>query len=273
MPLRSRARALSAVAAVIGAGIAVGLWLQPDARSAGPRVVSYVTPGAYGHAQKLPAPVSGFAVPQPRTLGRDAHGTRWAPVLRGAVARRQPNFSSPAATGVSTRTPEGTTNIVVADRETTRDGMTWVRTRLASLPNGLVAWIPRQDLGGWTFVFTRVVVNRARMSLTLYRNGRPIFRAPVGVGASSSPTPAGHFYVRDRLTGYASPEYGPLAFGTSARSAYETGWPAGGFIGIHGTDRPSLIPGHISHGCIRLRNSAIRTLGRLMPVGTPVTIE
>ncbi|MBV9684510.1 MAG: L,D-transpeptidase, partial [Solirubrobacterales bacterium] len=28
-----------------------------------------------------------------------------------------------------------------------------------------------------------------------------------------------------------------------------------------------------SHGCIRLRNAAIITLGQLMPVGTPVTIE
>ena len=79
--------------------------------------------------------------------------------------------------------------------------------------------------------------------------------------------------MRDKLTAYASPEYGPLAFGTSARSQFETDWPAGGFIGIHGTDQPGLIPGHISHGCIRLRNAAILRLGKLMPVGTPVTIR
>ena len=39
------------------------------------------------------------------------------------------------------------------------------------------------------------------------------------------------------------------------------------------TTEPHLIPGHISHGCIRLRNAAILALGRLMPVGTPVTIQ
>ncbi|CAA9524883.1 MAG: Protein erfK/srfK precursor, partial [uncultured Solirubrobacteraceae bacterium] len=47
----------------------------------------------------------------------------------------------------------------------------------------------------------------------------------------------------------------------------------GGFVGIHGTDRPDLIPGRVSHGCIRMRNPDILRLGRLMPVGTPVVIR
>jgi hypothetical protein len=82
-----------------------------------------------------------------------------------------------------------------------------------------------------------------------------------------------NFYIRNRLTRYRSPMYGPLAFGTSARSAQLTDWPAGGFIGIHGTDRPDLLPGRVSHGCIRMRNADILRLGRLMPVGTPVTVS
>jgi lipoprotein-anchoring transpeptidase ErfK/SrfK len=69
------------------------------------------------------------------------------------------------------------------------------------------------------------------------------------------------------------PHYGPLAFGTSARSAVLTDWPAGGFIGIHGTKEPERLPGRVSHGCIRLRNADILRLGRLMPVGTPLTIR
>ena len=39
-------------------------------------------------------------------------------------------------------------------------------------------------------------------------------------------------------------------------------------MGIHGTDRPDLLPGRVSHGCIRMRNADIRRLSRLMPVGT-----
>lgn len=50
-------------------------------------------------------------------------------------------------------------------------------------------------------------------------------------------------------------------------------WPNEGQVGVHGTNEPWLIPGRISHGCIRLRNPDIRRLARLMPVGTPVTIR
>ena len=79
--------------------------------------------------------------------------------------------------------------------------------------------------------------------------------------------------VREILTGFTDPMYGPVAFGTSARSAHATDWPAGGFVGIHGTDRPDLLPGRVSHGCIRLRNADVLALDRLMPVGTPVQVH
>jgi len=59
----------------------------------------------------------------------------------------------------------------------------------------------------------------------------------------------------------------------NARSRVLTDWPAGGYIGIHGTDQPDLIPGRISHGCIRLRNKDLLRLNRLLPVGTPITIH
>jgi len=74
-------------------------------------------------------------------------------------------------------------------------------------------------------------------------------------------------------TSSSSPFYGPVAFGTSARSEVLTDWPAGGFVGIHGTNRPDLLPGRVSHGCIRLRNQDILRLARLLPVGTPLTIR
>ena len=80
-------------------------------------------------------------------------------------------------------------------------------------------------------------------------------------------------YIRNVLTSFSSPFYGPVAFGTSARSSVLTDWPGGGFIGIHGTNAPELLPGRISHGCIRLRNEDIVRLWKLMPVGTPLTIQ
>jgi lipoprotein-anchoring transpeptidase ErfK/SrfK len=117
------------------------------------------------------------------------------------------------------------------------------------------------------------VVDVRRLSLTLYRGDRRVFRAPAGVGTPGAPTPRGRFIVRNRFTDFDDPFYGPVAFGTSARSAVLTDWPGGGFVGIHGTDDPAAIPGRVSHGCIRLRNPDIRRLDRLMPVGTPITIR
>lgn len=47
----------------------------------------------------------------------------------------------------------------------------------------------------------------------------------------------------------------------------------GGEYAIHGTNRPQSIGGFVSHGCIRMYNSDIRTLYRLVDVGTPVIVE
>jgi hypothetical protein len=199
--------------------------------------------------------------------------TRWAPVLRATVARSLPSAKGRPVGWLGTRTGDGTTNIVVADGEADRGATSWIRVDLTSLPNDIEGWVPRSALGGWSFVDTRLVIDRARLTATLFRAGRVIFRAPVGVGAPGTPTPAGHFYVRDRLSGFSSPFYGPLAFGTNARSPTLTDWPGGGVVGIHGTNRPELIPGRISHGCVRLTNQAILRLGKLMSIGTPVTIE
>ncbi|MGB0091565.1 MAG: L,D-transpeptidase [Solirubrobacteraceae bacterium] len=148
----------------------------------------------------------------------------------------------------------------------------WQRVRLAVLPNGTTGWVPRSSLGGSVLLDTRLVIDRARFRATLFRDGAQVFSAPVGIGQAKWPTPTGEFYVRDIVTRYRSPTYGPIAFGTSARSAVLTGWPAGGYIGIHGTDQPRLIPGAISHGCVRMRNADTLRLARLMPIGTPTIV-
>ena len=233
----------------------------------------YMLPlSAYAGAPLAALP-SAFDIRRLVPLNDPAADTRWAPVLRATVARNAPGPNAAPVGQLPTLTPDGTTNIVVADGEVDVDGATWVCVGLSILPNDTEGWVPRTSLGGWSFVDTRLVIDRARFTATLYRAGQIIFRAPVGVGAPGTPTPAGQFYVRDRLSGFSNPIYGPLAFGTNARSPTLTDWPGGGVVGIHGTDQPALIPGRVSHGCVRLTNAAILTLGRLMPVGTPVTIE
>ncbi len=225
-------------------------------------------------AAALPdAPEPAFTIPTPTPLAADETAAIWAPVRQAVAARSQPSANSPTVARIEERTPEGTRNVVQVLERVSRGARVWVRVRVAALPNGQTGWVPRVTLGGYGTVHTHLVVDRERLRATLERDGEPIFEAPVAIGTDAAPTPAGQFYVRVVLSRYASPFYGPVAFGTSARSAVLTDWPAGGFVGIHGTDRPDLVPGRVSHGCIRLRNADIVRLARLMPVGTPVTIR
>lgn len=156
---------------------------------------------------------------------------------------------------------------------TYRDGSTWLRIRIPMRPNGRTGWVRQSALGPLNRVRTRLVVQRGRLLATLYRAGRPIWRSPIGIGAAGTPTPAGRFWIREKLR-VANPGglYGPWAFGTAGYSVLSD-WPGGGVIGIHGTDQPWLIPGRPSHGCIRVPNTAIRRLAGLMPTGTPVHIR
>jgi lipoprotein-anchoring transpeptidase ErfK/SrfK len=226
-------------------------------------------------ADALPAsPAPAFAIPRPRALETSPHAARWAPVLRAVPVRAKPERAAPVVARLAVQTPERTTNIaLVRGRRQDRAGRTWLQVRAPALPANVDGWVPRSALGGYTLVGSRLVVDLERLRATLYENGKLVFRAPVGIGTPESPTPRGEFYVRNVLTAYNSPFYGPIAFGTSARSPVLTDWPAGGFVGVHGTDRPDLLPGRVSHGCIRMRNADIVRLAELMPVGTPLTIR
>jgi hypothetical protein len=222
----------------------------------------------------IPAPArGGLPIGAPLPLRADPHTTTWAALRRATVARSAPAAHARIVARLAARTPEATTNVVVVLRRARDEGgRLWVRVRLPSrgAPSG---WLSRDALGTYGVVHTRLVVDRRRLTLTLWRDGRAAFRAPVGIGRPQTPTPAGSFYVRDRVTRYAGAFYGPVAFGTSARSATLTDWPGGGYVGIHGTDRPDLVPGRVSHGCIRLRNADILRLARVLPVGTPLVIR
>jgi hypothetical protein len=198
----------------------------------------------------------------------------WAVLMRRTVVRSKPGLGSRVVTTLPAGTTDGTQNdVLVLSRIDISPRSSWYRVRLPILPNNTLGYVRKSDLSSLFSVNTHLYINRGATTATLKRNGRVVFRTRIGVGKSYWPTPRGEFYVRDKLTNFNNPFYGPLAFGTSARSAVLTDWPGGGYVGIHGTNEPHLIPGHISHGCIRLRNAAILALARLMRVGTPITIR
>jgi hypothetical protein len=268
--LTRRRTALALAAAALAVAAAV-IWRGVSSNSAAPGASAAEFAAA---TAALPRPERPAFVPKtPVLLRSDETRARFAPVLRDVEAHARPAAASPVVVNLERQTPEGTTNIVLVLGEAASANRRWVHVRLPVLPNNQTAWVPRPDLGGYEFVHTRLVVDRERLTATLLYDGRVVFRAPIGVGTPQSPTPSGRFYVRDKVSGFGDPFYGPIAYGTSARSAVLTDWPAGGFVGIHGTNEPELIPGRVSHGCVRMRNTDILRLSRLMPVGTPLTIR
>jgi hypothetical protein len=151
-------------------------------------------------------------------------------------------------------------------------GATWIEIEFPSRPNGRKGWVPRGALESFHTVDGYLLVDRTSLRATLFRDGQPIFTAPIGVGKASTITPPGQFYVMEKLITLNDPEYGPYALGTSAYAPTLSEWPGGGVVGIHGTDEPQLIPGRPSHGCIRMRNADITRLWHLIAVGTPIEI-
>ncbi len=199
--------------------------------------------------------------------------TRHARAIAPSAVRLRPLATSPVVARLRYFSEDGPDEIYLVTRSRLdADGQTWLQIRVPMRPRPRTGWVPRARLGRLVTVRTKLRVNRRTQRAVLLKDGRPIWSSSIGVGTPATPTPAGRFWVRTRLRGFAGRSmYGPWAFGTSAYSVL-TDWPGGGVVGIHGTDQPELIPGRVSHGCIRVPNGRIRRLARLMPIGTPIEI-
>ena len=225
----------------------------------------------------LPAVSSGQSTtvtqPVPRQLSNERTLSRWAYPASHAPVYAQPTKSSSVVTRLHTYTEDHLPEVyLLLQQATDSKGRVWVQIRVPKRPNGRKGWVLRSWLGQFHVVRTLLVVNRHTLRVTLYKDGKKIFRAPVGVGRPSLPTPGGRFWVREKFRVRGNPVYGPFAIGTAAYAPTLTEWPNGGVVGLHGTNEPSLVPGRPSHGCIRMHNSAIARLFRRLPIGTPLHI-
>lgn len=198
----------------------------------------------------------------------------FAYVNRAEVAREEPSPTAKKVAKLTLRTPEKTDDLVFVLDRTEVDGEEWLRVRLPVRPNNTTGWVPADAVSSLQPVNTWLKISTKTYKITLIRNGKKVFSAPIGVGQSQWPTPKGQFYIRAKLKGYGGKGsvYGPLAYITSATSDTLTDWPGGGLVGVHGTNQPGILPGRVSHGCVRLKNADILKLEKLMPVGTPITI-
>jgi glutaminyl-peptide cyclotransferase len=185
----------------------------------------------------------------------------------------QPNAKRPI-TVLGRKTRHGARRVFLVDWA--RKRWTWprsVRVYLPTRPNGRKGWIRSKDVR-----FARnpyhVTIRLDRHRLVVRKRGRVVLRTRVGIGRAATPTPAGRYYLTELLK-QPNPRgaYGPFAFGTSAYSDVLQSFGGGpGQVGIHGTNRPKLVGTDVSHGCIRLRNTVIRRLARMLPLGTPVSV-
>jgi hypothetical protein len=210
----------------------------------------------------LPASASGAS--------RVSH---WAYVEVSVSVRSAPHPDARKLARLTTATYHGRPETVLVLGWTLAERRTWVEVRYPGLGDRR-GFVPARALSPPRSTRNRLVLDRGRLELRLVRDGRTVFRTPVGVGAFGSPTPAGRYYIRERIVPAAPGSvYGALAFGTSAYSPYRTDWPGGGQVGIHGTNQPSLIPGRISNGCVRLPDARVLELGKRLRVGTPLLIK
>jgi L,D-transpeptidase catalytic domain len=216
------------------------------------------------------APIDGYG-----RLSDEERVSYRAHPLRDAKVRARPRPAARVIAHLHLATELGSPELyLVLSRRRASRGDDWLLIRLPMRPNGTMGWVRESALGSLHRVRTQLVIVRSKLRASLYFRGHLVWRADVGIGASGTETPKGRFYIREGLRlGDPGGPYGAYAFGTSAYSPELTDWPDGGVVGIHGTDQPELIPGRISHGCIRVTNSKIRKLHKKMPLGTPVWIR
>jgi glutaminyl-peptide cyclotransferase len=217
-------------------------------------------------AARTPAKRKPVAIP---------HGHAVVAIARTKRVRiySRPSAKRPIAT-LGRETRHGARRVFLVDWRGRR--WTWpknARVFVPLRPNGRRGWVRAADVRFLVNPY-HVTVRLHDRRLVVWRKGRVVLRTRVAIGRAMTPTPAGTYFLTELLK-QPNPRgaYGPLAFGTSAYSDVLQSFGGGpGQVGIHGTNRPSLIGTEVSHGCIRVKNSTIRRLAKMLPLGTPVSI-
>ena len=146
----------------------------------------------------------------------------------------------------------------------------WLRVQLPVRPNHTTGWIPTSQ-ATLSSTSMSVRVDLTTKTMHVWDGSTLVLETQTTIGAPGTPTPLGTFFVNDHVAGSGS--YGPHILSLSAYSetleTFNGGVPV---IAIHGTNRPDLIDGAHSNGCVRVTNDIVTQLKGMLPVGTPVQI-
>jgi lipoprotein-anchoring transpeptidase ErfK/SrfK len=150
---------------------------------------------------------------------------------------------------------------------------TWGRVEIPYVWPRRDGWIPLRGLRrSTTHVEVEVDLSRHRVIVTKF--GRVVDGFSAAIGAASSPTPPGEYFVTDRIPFPGGGPLGTFAFGISGIQPHlPAGWSGGNQLAIHGTDQPSTIGTSASAGCIRVSEGSLRRLLPMLRLGTPVVIH
>ena len=167
------------------------------------------------------------------------------------------------------------------------DGLTSTRYKvlLPIRPNGATGWINPAQVSVLAHQY-KITVELAAHKITVTNGSSVVMSEPIGVGKDATPTPNGRYYIKELIrpcypdakgvcVANDNGPYGPFAYGLSGFSPVldDYNGKGEGTIGIHGTDNPDSVGKDASHGCIRMRNDAIRQLAKILPLGTPVIVK
>ena len=223
-------------------------------------------------ALTLPAVGLGATLAR-QALSHPGFASTWAYLETPTNAYASPSRHARVLGYLGLTTQDGASELLFEQQRVLIHGAWWVQVRLPLRPAGQIGWVPEHTLGAPQTVHTYLVVSTERTTLTLYKNGKVIFLTRAGTGKPSTPTPHGQFYIRDRLDGFpAGSEYGHRVRRLGAVQRRDR-------LARRRCDRDPrheravADSGHPSNGCIRLPNWEIVKLAKLLPIGTPLTIE
>jgi hypothetical protein len=221
-----------------------------------------------------PHPEPGVARPYGLALSNERTFTLWAHAAECASIYTNPFAPASPIARLHTYTEEGFPEIYLLlrlHRDTA--GREWVQLRLPQRPNGEVGWVRREAIGCFQATRDLLVLDRRRHRLRFLTGGRLRWSATVRISDRETPTPPGHFWIRQRFKIFdQSSGYWPYAFGTADYAALTDG-PGGGAVVIHGSHlEADAIPARPANGCIGVRIPDDAWLGTHLGLGTPLRV-
>ena len=210
-----------------------------------------------------------------RETARVGGAQQLALLSHATVARTRPSLGARAITKVKAFRPITGSNTVLPVTGHAKDatGARWSRVLLPGRPNGHSGWVRDREITATT-TSLRVIVDISSRKVTAYRDGRLIRSFSAIVGAPSTPTPTGHFFLEETVKLSASTVGAPYALALSARSNVFQEFAGGpGQVAIHGTRNVGGVLGTaVSHGCVRVAADVAAWLALNMDPGTPIAI-